>query len=97
MAWLDSQEPISHLLRGAYHEDLPSPPHSEAVFGLLLLIVVSAMLLVMLTAGPMHLWYRIVEALHLKRRAALAARNPRTASASPPKNRAESIGRRHRR
>jgi hypothetical protein len=76
MAWLDPGEDILRLLRGTLGQgSLPLPPRSEAVFDLVLLIVICGMLLVILIAGPMYLWHRVVEAQRLKRRSGVAARN----------------------
>jgi hypothetical protein len=51
MAWLDTGEDILHLLRGTYGERAPpQPPHSEALFGLFLLLVICGILLTILIA-----------------------------------------------
>jgi hypothetical protein len=85
MAWLDPGEGISHLLRGAYGGDAPPPPQkSEALFDLLLLFVICALLAIVIV-GAIHLWHRfaignaavvvLAELLRLQRRIGVAAKN----------------------
>jgi len=58
MAWLDSGEDISRLLRGSTYggDTPPAGTEPEAVFELLFLIVIYGILFAFLAAGVTHAW-----------------------------------------